>query len=63
MGAMFFQLAGTSLPSLCTSGPSAGTREMCDRDAEGQESHLPGALGHLDRFAQNLVISQREPAM
>ncbi|XP_075274235.1 run domain Beclin-1-interacting and cysteine-rich domain-containing protein isoform X3 [Opisthocomus hoazin] len=48
-------LAGTSLPSLCTSGPSAGTREMCDRDAEGQESHLPGALGHLDRFAQNLL--------
>lgn len=62
MGTVFFQLAGTSLPSLCVSGPSAGTREMCDHDAEGQESRLPGALGCLDGFAESLVISQREPA-
>ncbi|KAM6122217.1 run domain Beclin-1-interacting and cysteine-rich domain-containing protein [Pterocles gutturalis] len=46
-------LAGTSLPSLCASGPSAGTREMCDHDAEGHESRLPGALSCLDRFSEN----------
>lgn len=57
MGAVFFQLAGTSLPSLCTSGPSAGTRELCDHDAKGHESHPPGALGCLDHFAGSLVIS------
>lgn len=61
MGAVFFQLAGTSLPSLCALDPSAGTRELCDRDAEGHESRLPGALGCLDHFAGSLVISQREP--
>lgn len=58
MGTVFFQLAGTSLPSLCASGPSAETREMCDRNTEGQESHLPGALGCLDRYTESLVISQ-----
>lgn len=58
MGAVFFQLAGTSLPSLCASGPSASTREMCDRDSEGHESHLSGALGCLDHFTESLVISQ-----
>lgn len=63
MGAVFFQLAGTSLPSLCASGPSAGTREMCDHNSEEHESRLSGALGCLDHFAESLVISQREPAM
>ncbi|XP_009579960.1 PREDICTED: run domain Beclin-1 interacting and cysteine-rich containing protein [Fulmarus glacialis] len=53
-------LAGTSLPSLCASGPSAGTREMCDHDAEGQESRLPGALGCLDRFAESLLTRKSD---
>lgn len=57
MGTVFFQLAGTSLPSLCASGPSAGTREMCDHDAEGQEVRLPRELGCLDHFTESLVIS------
>ncbi|XP_031975731.1 run domain Beclin-1-interacting and cysteine-rich domain-containing protein isoform X5 [Corvus moneduloides] len=48
-------LAGTSLPSLCASDPSAGTREMCDRSTEGHESRLPGALGCLDRFTESLL--------
>ncbi|XP_061862078.1 run domain Beclin-1-interacting and cysteine-rich domain-containing protein isoform X2 [Colius striatus] len=47
-------LAGTSLPSVCTSGP-AGTRDVCDHGAEGQESHLPGALGCLDHFTGSLL--------
>ncbi|XP_075572472.1 run domain Beclin-1-interacting and cysteine-rich domain-containing protein isoform X7 [Pelecanus crispus] len=53
-------LAGTSLPSLCASGPSAGTGEMCDHDAEGQESRLPGALGCLDHFAESLLTRKSE---
>ncbi|KAM6258896.1 run domain Beclin-1-interacting and cysteine-rich domain-containing protein isoform 1-T1 [Spheniscus humboldti] len=53
-------LAGTSLPSLCVSGPSAGTREMCDHDAEGQESRLPGALGCLDGFAESLLTRKSD---
>ncbi|XP_037262227.1 run domain Beclin-1-interacting and cysteine-rich domain-containing protein isoform X5 [Falco biarmicus] len=53
-------LAGTSLPSLCMSGPSAGTREMCDHDAEGHESHLPGALGCLDRFSESLLTRKSD---
>ncbi|XP_063196068.1 run domain Beclin-1-interacting and cysteine-rich domain-containing protein isoform X4 [Chroicocephalus ridibundus] len=53
-------LAGTSLPSLCTSGPSAETREMCDRNTEGQESHLPGALGCLDRYTESLLTRKSE---
>ncbi|XP_048170829.1 run domain Beclin-1-interacting and cysteine-rich domain-containing protein isoform X4 [Corvus hawaiiensis] len=48
-------LAGTSLPSLCASDPSAGTREMCDRSTEGHESRLPGALGCLDHFTESLL--------
>ncbi|XP_041898180.1 run domain Beclin-1-interacting and cysteine-rich domain-containing protein isoform X5 [Corvus kubaryi] len=48
-------LAGTSLPSLCASDPSAGTREMCDRSTEGHESCLPGALGCLDHFTESLL--------
>ncbi|KAM6326746.1 run domain Beclin-1-interacting and cysteine-rich domain-containing protein isoform 2-T2 [Podargus strigoides] len=48
-------LAGTSLPSLCTSDPSAGTREMCDRDAEGHGSRLPGALGCVDHLTESLL--------
>ncbi|XP_074955111.1 run domain Beclin-1-interacting and cysteine-rich domain-containing protein isoform X3 [Phalacrocorax aristotelis] len=51
-------LAGTSLPSLCTSGPL--TREMCDHDAEGQESHLPGALGCLDHCAESLLTRKSD---
>ncbi|KAI1235906.1 hypothetical protein IHE44_0001997 [Lamprotornis superbus] len=47
-------LAGTSLPSLCTSDPSAGTREMCDHSGEGHKSRLPGALGCLDHFTESL---------
>ncbi|KAM6065334.1 run domain Beclin-1-interacting and cysteine-rich domain-containing protein isoform 2-T2 [Theristicus caerulescens] len=53
-------LAGTSLPSLCVSGPSAGTREMYDHDAEGQESRLPGALGCLDHFAESLLTRKSD---
>ncbi|XP_050163799.1 run domain Beclin-1-interacting and cysteine-rich domain-containing protein isoform X3 [Myiozetetes cayanensis] len=48
-------LAGTSLPSLCTSDPSAETREMSDHNAEGHESRLPGALGCLDHFTESLL--------
>ncbi|XP_017582513.1 PREDICTED: run domain Beclin-1-interacting and cysteine-rich domain-containing protein isoform X3 [Corvus brachyrhynchos] len=48
-------LAGTSLPSLCASDPSAGTREMCDCSTEGHESRLPGALGCLDHFTESLL--------
>ncbi|XP_010157258.1 PREDICTED: run domain Beclin-1 interacting and cysteine-rich containing protein [Eurypyga helias] len=53
-------LAGTSLPSLCVSDPSAGTREACDHDAEGHESHLPGALGRLDRFAETVLTRRSD---
>ncbi|XP_074733429.1 run domain Beclin-1-interacting and cysteine-rich domain-containing protein isoform X6 [Strix uralensis] len=53
-------LAGTSLPSLCASGPSAGTREMCDHDAEGHESRLPGALGCLDHFTESLLTRKSD---
>ncbi|XP_074767901.1 run domain Beclin-1-interacting and cysteine-rich domain-containing protein isoform X3 [Athene noctua] len=53
-------LAGTSLPSLCTSGPSAGTREMCDHDSEGHESRLPGALGCLDHFTESLLTRKSD---
>ncbi|XP_071608491.1 run domain Beclin-1-interacting and cysteine-rich domain-containing protein isoform X3 [Heliangelus exortis] len=53
-------LAGTSLPSLCSSGPSAGTREMCDRDVEGHESRLPGALGCLDHFTESLLTRKSD---
>ncbi|XP_030349561.1 run domain Beclin-1-interacting and cysteine-rich domain-containing protein isoform X4 [Strigops habroptila] len=53
-------LAGTSLPSLCASGPSAGTREMCDHDAEGHESRLPGALGCLDHFTESLLTRRSD---
>lgn len=63
MGTVYFQLAGTSLPSLCASDPCAGTREMCDHNTGGHKSHLPGALGCLDQFTESLVISQREPAL
>lgn len=63
MGAVFFQLAGTSLPSLCASDPSAGTREMCDHSGEGHKSRLPGALGCLDHFTESLVIFQWESVL
>lgn len=63
MRAVFFQLAGTSLPSLCASDSSAGTREMCDRSTEGHESRLPGALGCLDHSTESLVISQWESVL
>ncbi|XP_069721436.1 run domain Beclin-1-interacting and cysteine-rich domain-containing protein [Phaenicophaeus curvirostris] len=53
-------LAGTSLPSLCTSDPSAGTREMCDRHAEGQESRLPRALGCMDHFTESLLTRKSD---
>ncbi|XP_068261796.1 run domain Beclin-1-interacting and cysteine-rich domain-containing protein isoform X2 [Nyctibius grandis] len=53
-------LAGTSLPSLCASGPSAGPREMCDRDAEGHEGHLPGALGCLDHLTESLLTRKSD---
>ncbi|XP_027739804.1 run domain Beclin-1-interacting and cysteine-rich domain-containing protein isoform X6 [Empidonax traillii] len=53
-------LAGTSLPSLCTSDPSAETREMCDHNAEGHESHLPGALGCLDHFTESLLTRRSD---
>lgn len=63
MGAVFFQLAGTSLPSLCASEPSAGTRDTCEHSAEGPQSRLPGALGCLDHFTESLVISQWESVL
>ncbi|XP_061204777.1 run domain Beclin-1-interacting and cysteine-rich domain-containing protein isoform X2 [Neopsephotus bourkii] len=53
-------LAGTSLPSVCASGPSAGTREMCDHDSEGHESHLSGALGCLDHFTESLFTRKSD---
>ncbi|XP_042654894.1 run domain Beclin-1-interacting and cysteine-rich domain-containing protein isoform X4 [Tyto alba] len=52
-------LAGTSLPSLCASSPS-GTREMCDHNAEGHESRLPGALGCLDHFTESLLTRKSD---
>ncbi|XP_064577214.1 run domain Beclin-1-interacting and cysteine-rich domain-containing protein isoform X7 [Zonotrichia leucophrys gambelii] len=48
-------LAGTSLPSLCASEPSAGTRDMCEHSAEGHQSRLPGALGCLDHVTESLL--------
>ncbi|XP_065604189.1 run domain Beclin-1-interacting and cysteine-rich domain-containing protein isoform X2 [Cyrtonyx montezumae] len=53
-------LAGTSLPSVCTSGPSAGTEDMCDHNAEGYQSRLPGALGCLDHLAESLLTRKGE---
>uniref|UniRef100_A0A8B9ED62 Rubicon autophagy regulator n=1 Tax=Anser cygnoides TaxID=8845 RepID=A0A8B9ED62_ANSCY len=53
-------LAGTSLPSLCASGPSAGTRDTRDCDAEGHQSRLPGALGCLDHLAESLLTRRGE---
>ncbi|XP_017930494.1 run domain Beclin-1-interacting and cysteine-rich domain-containing protein isoform X2 [Manacus vitellinus] len=53
-------LAGTSLPSLCMSDPSAETREMCDHNAEGHESHLPGALGCLDHFTESMLTRRSD---
>uniref|UniRef100_A0A8B9VP87 Rubicon autophagy regulator n=1 Tax=Anas zonorhyncha TaxID=75864 RepID=A0A8B9VP87_9AVES len=53
-------LAGTSLPSLCASGPSAGTRDARDCDAEGHQSRLPGALGCLDHLAESLLTRRGE---
>ncbi|XP_027503412.1 run domain Beclin-1-interacting and cysteine-rich domain-containing protein isoform X2 [Corapipo altera] len=53
-------LAGTSLPSLCASDPSAETREMCDHNAEGHESHLPGALGCLDHFTESVLTRRSD---
>ncbi|KAM9184332.1 run domain Beclin-1-interacting and cysteine-rich domain-containing protein isoform 1-T1 [Mergus octosetaceus] len=53
-------LAGTSLPSLCASGPSAGTRDARDCDAEGHQSRLPGALGCLDHPAESLLTRRGE---
>ncbi|XP_071422057.1 run domain Beclin-1-interacting and cysteine-rich domain-containing protein isoform X2 [Pithys albifrons albifrons] len=53
-------LAGTSLPSLCTSDPSAESREMCDHNAEGHKSRLPGALGCLDHFTESLLTRKSD---
>ncbi|XP_059711527.1 run domain Beclin-1-interacting and cysteine-rich domain-containing protein isoform X2 [Haemorhous mexicanus] len=53
-------LAGTSLPSLCASDPSAGTREMCEHGAEGHKSRLPGALGCLDHFTESLLTRKSD---
>nr|XP_030136450.3 run domain Beclin-1-interacting and cysteine-rich domain-containing protein isoform X7 [Taeniopygia guttata] len=53
-------LAGTSLPSLCASDPSAGTRDMCDHSAEGHKSRLPGALGCLDHFTESLLTRKSD---
>uniref|UniRef100_U3JYH2 Rubicon autophagy regulator n=2 Tax=Ficedula albicollis TaxID=59894 RepID=U3JYH2_FICAL len=53
-------LAGTSLPSLCVSDPSAGTREMCDHSGEGHKSRLPGALGCLDHFTESLLTRKSD---
>ncbi|XP_032924958.1 run domain Beclin-1-interacting and cysteine-rich domain-containing protein isoform X4 [Catharus ustulatus] len=53
-------LAGTSLPSLCTSDPSAGTREMCDHSGEGHKSRLPGALGCLDHFTESRLTRKSD---
>uniref|UniRef100_A0A8C0TYR5 Rubicon autophagy regulator n=1 Tax=Cyanistes caeruleus TaxID=156563 RepID=A0A8C0TYR5_CYACU len=53
-------LAGTSLPSLCASDPSAGTREMCDHSGEGHKSRLPGALGCLDHFTESLLTRKSD---
>ncbi|XP_021400253.2 run domain Beclin-1-interacting and cysteine-rich domain-containing protein isoform X2 [Lonchura striata] len=53
-------LAGTSLPSLCVSDPSAGTRDMCDHSAEGHKSRLPGALGCLDHFTESLLTRKSD---
>ncbi|XP_056354632.1 run domain Beclin-1-interacting and cysteine-rich domain-containing protein isoform X4 [Oenanthe melanoleuca] len=53
-------LAGTSLPSLCVSDPSAGTREMCDHSSEGHKSRLPGALGCLDHFTESLLTRKSD---
>ncbi|XP_051482748.1 run domain Beclin-1-interacting and cysteine-rich domain-containing protein isoform X4 [Apus apus] len=53
-------LAGTSLPSLCSSDPSAGTRGMCDRDTEGRESRLPGVPSCLDHFTESLLTRKSD---
>ncbi|XP_030810664.1 run domain Beclin-1-interacting and cysteine-rich domain-containing protein isoform X4 [Camarhynchus parvulus] len=53
-------LAGTSLPSLCASEPSAGTRDMCEHSAEGHQSRLPGALGCLDHFTESLLTRKSD---
>ncbi|XP_062354810.1 run domain Beclin-1-interacting and cysteine-rich domain-containing protein isoform X2 [Cinclus cinclus] len=53
-------LAGTSLPSLCASDPSAGTREMSDHSGEGHRSHLPGALGCLNHFTESLLTRKSD---
>ncbi|XP_030082774.1 run domain Beclin-1-interacting and cysteine-rich domain-containing protein isoform X3 [Serinus canaria] len=53
-------LAGTSLPSLCASDPSSGTREMCEHSAEGHKSRLPGALGCLDHFTESLLTRKSD---
>ncbi|XP_032302402.1 run domain Beclin-1-interacting and cysteine-rich domain-containing protein isoform X4 [Coturnix japonica] len=53
-------LAGTSLPSVCSSGPSAGTGETCNQDIEGHQSRLPGALGCLDHLAESLLTRKGE---
>ncbi|XP_072200474.1 run domain Beclin-1-interacting and cysteine-rich domain-containing protein isoform X2 [Excalfactoria chinensis] len=53
-------LAGTSLPSVCSSGPSAGTGETCDHNTEGHQSRLPGALGCLDHLAESLLTRKSE---
>ncbi|XP_025901199.1 run domain Beclin-1-interacting and cysteine-rich domain-containing protein isoform X1 [Nothoprocta perdicaria] len=53
-------LAGTSLPPVCASGPSAGTREMSDRDAEGHGSRLPGALGCPDHCTESTFTRKGE---
>ncbi|XP_068020125.1 run domain Beclin-1-interacting and cysteine-rich domain-containing protein isoform X3 [Melanerpes formicivorus] len=57
-------LAGTSLPSLCASDLPAGTREMCDHNTEGYESHLPGVLGCQDRSIESLLTRKNDgPAL
>ncbi|KAL9845311.1 run domain Beclin-1-interacting and cysteine-rich domain-containing protein isoform 2-T2 [Geothlypis trichas] len=53
-------LAGTSLPSLCASEPSAGTRDTCEHSAEGPQSRLPGALGCLDHFTESLLTRKSD---
>ncbi|XP_014120974.2 run domain Beclin-1-interacting and cysteine-rich domain-containing protein isoform X4 [Zonotrichia albicollis] len=53
-------LAGTSLPSLCASEPSAGTRDMCEHSAEGHQSRLPGALGCLDHVTESLLTRKSD---
>lgn len=53
-------LAGTSLPSMCSSGPSAGTGETCDHDTEGHQSRLPGGLGCMDHLTESLLTRKGE---